>query len=75
MTKEQFDYYNSIKVSVSGKEIRSISVNVYNMLKTLAEQDVNTGSKARLESEFYDNTEYRVYLLNLVDYARKVYKG
>lgn len=71
LSDKMFEYYNRIKVDVTGKEIRSISNNVYNLLNTMAEQDVKEEKLARDIHEFYDSTEYRIYLMLLVDHARK----
>ena len=67
MTKEEMiKYYERIEVTVSGAEIREISKNAYNLLRTMACKDF-TDNVLRTRKEFLSDTEFRIYLMCIVD--------
>ena len=75
MSDDMYKYYTSIKASITGPEMKSIKPERFSIIEKMAYEDVKAGKKARSESAFESNAEYKSYLLNLVDFACKEKKG
>lgn len=69
MDKKLFDYYTGIKVVVKGSDWLAVDTKRLTALDDMAVDDVKKGKKARNAAEFKNDSEYRIYLISLVQAA------
>lgn len=69
LDKKLFNYYNSIKVVVSGKDWLAVDDKRMRKLSDMASSDVKIGRKARDKKEFVNDSEYKIYLMELIQSA------
>lgn len=75
MTDAIYKYYTSIQASITAKELASIPQDRYDDIEQLAYADVKANRKARTKGTFKSDAEYKLYLLDLVDFACKEKNG
>ena len=69
MTEKQFEYYTSIKTSLTEAERKTIANPRYVELEELARADVDAARKIRDKSTFKSDPEYKLYLLCIIEFA------
>lgn len=67
--KKLFDYYTGIKVVVKGKDWDAVDEKTMKKLSQMASNDVKIGRAARGKAEFKNESEYKIYLMELIQSA------
>ena len=69
MNAKEFEYYTSIKTSLTTEERKKIKPDRFVVIEEMARKDVDAGRQARSRSSFENDAEYKAYLLSLVEFA------
>ena len=64
-----YDYYTDLRVVVSNEDWSKVSLQRVEELYAIAKDDIRANKKAQQKSNFENDSEYRIYLIALVEYA------